>query len=268
MATYQPVGMKTLNQTNEVPETKRKLVEAGVNLMRKQGFNATTVDDICSAAGVTKGSFFHYFKTKQEVAEAAVTAFREGKVRDFANAPFRKLADPLDRIFGRLDFAIEAAGGASNQTKGCLIGVFAQELAFTNPELRDLCQAAFLRTAADIEKDLAEAKALHAPKADFDPKKAATTVHSRPPARCTSSGAHANKALYEQATWVFVAVSPLEVCQPVRASRPPRQPKQLRTRELGLRVTEAMSTPAAGTFYRALKTLPPNPCRITSSGTP
>ena len=163
--------MKTLNQTAEVPETKRKLVEAGVNLMRKQGFNATTVDDICSAAGVTKGSFFHYFKTKQEVAEAAVTSFREGKIQDFASAPFRKLADPLDRIFGRLDFAINAAGGATSQTKGCLIGMFAQELAFTNPELRDLCQAAFLRTAADIEKDIAEAKALHAPKADFDPKK-------------------------------------------------------------------------------------------------
>jgi len=163
--------MKTLTQSVEVPETKRKLVAAGVDLMRKQGFNATTVDDICSAAGVTKGSFFHYFKTKQEVAEAAVTSFREGKIQDYANAPFRKLADPLDRIFGRLDFAIEAAGGATAQTKGCLIGMFAQELAFTNPELRDVCQASFLRTSADIEKDLAEAKALHAPKADFDPKK-------------------------------------------------------------------------------------------------
>jgi TetR/AcrR family transcriptional repressor of nem operon len=163
--------MKTLNQTTEVPETKRKLVAAGVALMRKQGFNATTVDDICSAAGVTKGSFFHYFKTKQEVASAAVTSFREGKIQDFANAPFRKLADPLDRIFGRLDFAIEASGGAVGQTKGCLIGMFAQELSFTNPELRTICQAAFLRMAADIEKDFAEAKALHAPKADFDPKK-------------------------------------------------------------------------------------------------
>jgi len=156
-----------------MPETKRKLVDAGVALMRKQGFNATTVDNICSAAGVTKGSFFHYFKSKQEVAEAAITSFREGKIRDYANAPFRKLADPLDRIFGRLDFAIEASGGASGTTKGCLIGMFAQELSSTNPELRAACQAAFLSTAGDLEKDLVAAKALHAPKADFDPKKVA-----------------------------------------------------------------------------------------------
>ncbi|HSY20069.1 MAG TPA: TetR/AcrR family transcriptional regulator [Candidatus Acidoferrales bacterium] len=160
-----------MNQTNEMPETKRKLVDAGVALMRKQGFNATTVDDICSAAGVTKGSFFHYFKTKQEVAEAVLTSFREGKIRDYANAPFRKLTDPLDRIFGRLDFAIASVGDGTGLTKGCLIGVFAQELSFTNPELRGACQAAFLSTAGDLEKDLTEAKSLHAPKADFDPKK-------------------------------------------------------------------------------------------------
>jgi TetR/AcrR family transcriptional repressor of nem operon len=165
--------MNTLNQTAEVPATKRKLVDAGVNLMRKQGFNATTVDDICSAAGVTKGSFFHYFKSKQEVAEAAVASFRESKIRDFANAPFRTLADPLDRVFGRLDFAKESSGGAAEVTKGCLFGMFAQELSFTNPGLREACQAAFLSTAVDLEKDLVEAKALHAPTADFDPKKVA-----------------------------------------------------------------------------------------------
>jgi TetR/AcrR family transcriptional repressor of nem operon len=157
-------------QTTELPETKRKLVDAGVSLMRKQGFNATTVDDICSAAGVTKGGFFHYFKSKEDIAKAAVVRFREGKRQDFDNAPFRKLADPLDRVYGRLDFAKESTGGGKHLTKGCLIGMFAQELSFTNPELRNACQDSFARMAKDFEKDLADAKSLHAPKADFDPK--------------------------------------------------------------------------------------------------
>jgi TetR/AcrR family transcriptional repressor of nem operon len=156
--------------TAELPETKRKLVDAGVKLMRAHGFNATTVDDICAEAGVTKGGFFHYFKSKQEIAKAAVARFQEGKIRDFQNAPFRKLADPLDRVFGRLEFAKEAAGGQERLTKGCLIGMFAQELSFTNPELRDVCKDLFARVAQDFETDLAEAKALHAPKAAFDPK--------------------------------------------------------------------------------------------------
>jgi TetR/AcrR family transcriptional repressor of nem operon len=148
-------------------------VDAGVSLMRKQGFNATTVDDICSAAGVTKGGFFHYFKSKEDLAKAAVVRFRDGKRQDFDNAAFRKLADPLDRVFGRLDFARESSGGSKHSTKGCLIGVFAQELSFTNPELRNACQDSFLRTAQDFEKDLAAAKSIHAPKAEFDPKNVA-----------------------------------------------------------------------------------------------
>jgi TetR/AcrR family transcriptional repressor of nem operon len=162
--------MTIINQTAELPETKRKLVDAGVTLMRSQGYNATTVDDICAAAGVTKGGFFHYFKSKEEIAKAAVTRFREGKAQDFQNAAFRKLADPLDRIYARLDFVKESYGGEARLTKGCLIGMFAQELSFTHPEFRTACQESFLRMAQDFEKDIAEAKAAHAPRADFDPK--------------------------------------------------------------------------------------------------
>lgn len=163
--------MSNRHSITELPETKRKLVDAGVTLMRARGFNATSVDEICSAAGVTKGGFFHYFKSKDELARTALERFREGKAQAFAEAPFRKLADPLDRIFGRLDFVKESTGGKSGLTKGCLIGVFAQELSFTNPALRRASQEAFLKTAGDFEKDLTEAKSLHAPKADFDPKK-------------------------------------------------------------------------------------------------
>ena len=49
--------------------------------------------------------------------------------------------------------------------------MFAQELAFTNPELRQASKEALTSMAGDLEKDLAEAKATYAPKADFDPKK-------------------------------------------------------------------------------------------------
>jgi TetR/AcrR family transcriptional repressor of nem operon len=62
-------------QKSEMPETKRQLVDAAVTLMRIKGYNATTVDDICAAASVTKGAFFHYFKSKEDIAKAAVECF-------------------------------------------------------------------------------------------------------------------------------------------------------------------------------------------------
>ncbi len=166
-----------LNQTKTgpLPETKRKLLDAGVTLMRQRGFNATTVDHVCAQAGVTKGGFFHYFKSKDDLAAAAVVRFHELKERQFAEAPFRRMADPLDRVFGRLDFAKEASADAQGATKGwgCLIGMFAQELSFTNTRLRTLCQDLFAAIAEDFETDLAQAKALHAPGAAFDPKRIA-----------------------------------------------------------------------------------------------
>jgi TetR/AcrR family transcriptional repressor of nem operon len=157
-------------ETNGMPETKHKLVDAGVKLMRARGYSATTVDDICAEAGVTKGGFFHYFKSKDDIAKSALTHFHEGKVKNYEEAAFRKFADPLDRVFGRLDFVKVSVGGDRRVTKGCLIGVFAQELAFTNPEIRDVCQGFFSRIVRDFANDLAEAKAIYAARAKFDPK--------------------------------------------------------------------------------------------------
>lgn len=156
--------------SSELSGTKRKLVDAGVKLMRARGYNATTVDDICADAGVTKGGFFHYFKSKNDIAHTALTHFHEARMQSYEDAPFRKLADPLDRVFGRLDFVKASVGGDHHVTKGCLIGMFAQELAVTNPEIGGVCQNYFDRMVRDFSHDLAEAKDTHAPSAKFDPK--------------------------------------------------------------------------------------------------
>jgi TetR/AcrR family transcriptional repressor of nem operon len=144
-------------------------MNAGITLMRSRGYSATTVDEICAEAGVTKGAFFHYFKSKDDIAHNALNLFFERQVQEYGEAPFRKLADPLDRVFGRLAFVTGTTGGRTHVTKGCLIGVFAQELAFTNLGLRDICQQFFARIAQDFARDLAAAKAAHPPAVDFDP---------------------------------------------------------------------------------------------------
>ena len=46
--------------------SKTKLLNAALQVIRTKGYAATTVDDICNAAEVTKGSFFHHFKGKEE----------------------------------------------------------------------------------------------------------------------------------------------------------------------------------------------------------
>src|ERR1035441_3450634 len=90
--------------TERQHESKTKLLNAALQLIRTKGYAATTIDAICHKAGVTKGSFFHHFKSKDELALAAVSHW--GAMTDgfFAAAPYSKLQDPLQRLFGYVDF--------------------------------------------------------------------------------------------------------------------------------------------------------------------
>lgn len=154
-------------------ETKTKLVDSAVLLMRTRGFNATSVDEICSSAGVTKGGFFYYFKSKEDIAQAALVRFRERKKQGLAAAPFTKLTDPFERVLARVEFARQVAGSSEQSVEGCLIGMFAQELSLTNPALRAACKESFAAMAQGFATDLTAAKALYAPQAAFDPQKVA-----------------------------------------------------------------------------------------------
>ena len=152
----------------EMPDTKRRLLDAATNLMLKQGFTATTVDQVCAEADLTKGSFFHYFKSKDEIGEAALDHFSSRQQQQFAEAEFVRLADPLEKIHGLLDFLIQNMKGA--QMQSCLCGNLAQELAHTHPRFRASCDDKFSNFAKLIQTTLSDAKVKHRPKTDFDPE--------------------------------------------------------------------------------------------------
>jgi len=48
-------------------ETRAKILESAIKLFSNQGFNKASVDDICKEAGISKGAFYHHFKSKQEL---------------------------------------------------------------------------------------------------------------------------------------------------------------------------------------------------------
>jgi TetR/AcrR family transcriptional regulator, transcriptional repressor for nem operon len=151
------------------PETKEKLLAAAEELMLRCGYTATSVDEICEAAGVTKGGFFHYFGSKHEVAVAALRRFFAGQAAVFAQAPYRKLADPLQRVYGYLDFLKQMAQTPAGR-RGCLVGTLAQELAVSDKEIRGECANCFEIAAEDLRKDIAAAKSKYCPHARWTPQ--------------------------------------------------------------------------------------------------
>jgi TetR/AcrR family transcriptional repressor of nem operon len=93
-----------LTPTETRHESKTRILDAALHVIRAKGYSATRIEDICEAAGLTKGSFFHHFDSKEELAVAAADYWIEGTSEFFASAPYHALADPLDRLLAYVDF--------------------------------------------------------------------------------------------------------------------------------------------------------------------
>src|SRR2546430_11410209 len=100
-----------MNATEAQHESKVRFLDAALQVIRTKGYSATRIEDICEAAGLTKGSFFHHFATKEDLALAAAAHFAAMADGLFATAPYQKLADPLERLLGYVDFRIAILQG-------------------------------------------------------------------------------------------------------------------------------------------------------------
>jgi TetR/AcrR family transcriptional repressor of nem operon len=146
-----------------------RLLDAALQLIRAKGYAATTVDDVCESAGVTKGSFFHHFKGKEDLAIAATAHWNDMTGGLFAEAPYRRLPDPRDRVLAYIDYrAALLTGDLADFT--CLLGTMVQETFGTHPAIRDACRHGIELHAEAVAADLAEAKAKYAPQADWIPE--------------------------------------------------------------------------------------------------
>ncbi len=125
-----------------------------MRVIREKGYHATSVDELCAAAGVTKGAFFHHFKSKEDLGVAAADHWSTATGGLFAGAPYHAPDDPFDRVMGYLDFRAALIRGTTAEFT-CLVGTMAQETFLTNPPIRDACFDSIAGHAETLEADLA-----------------------------------------------------------------------------------------------------------------
>jgi TetR/AcrR family transcriptional regulator, transcriptional repressor for nem operon len=137
-------------------ESKTKLLNAAVHVIRAKGYSATRIEDICEAADLTKGSFFHHFDSKEALALSAVNYWIEGTGTLFASAPYHASADSLDRLLAYVDFRKALLMGELPDFT-CLVGTMVQEVYDTHPAIRDACNRSISEHAATLVPDIEEA---------------------------------------------------------------------------------------------------------------
>jgi TetR/AcrR family transcriptional repressor of nem operon len=135
------------------PDAKSKLLDAALSVIRSKGYSATTVDELCAAAGVTKGAFFHHFKSKDELAVAAAEHWSTMTGALFADAPYHDHADPLDRVLGYVAFRKALLRGDVPEFT-CLVGTMVQEAYETVPAIREACDRSISGHAETLEADI------------------------------------------------------------------------------------------------------------------
>lgn len=134
-------------------ESKTRLLNAALRVIRAKGYAATRVEDICEAAGVTKGSFFHHFDSKEELALAAADYWSEMTSAVFATAPYHQPADPLERLLAYVDFRKALLKGELPDFT-CLVGTMTQEIYDTHPAIREACEKSISGHAATLVPDI------------------------------------------------------------------------------------------------------------------
>ncbi|HME49286.1 TetR/AcrR family transcriptional regulator [Mycobacterium sp.] len=150
-------------------DARDRLVSTAARLFLERSYHAVGVDELCAAADVRKGSFYHYFSSKSELAKAVVDlhadVFRTRLAGSPGGTPTEKLHAIPDAI-GAIQSGLEAKFG---RAVGCPFGNLAAELATTDEEVR----AHLSRHLAAMEDQLAiicrDAARLGALREDTDP---------------------------------------------------------------------------------------------------
>ncbi|MBK8165296.1 MAG: TetR/AcrR family transcriptional regulator [bacterium] len=147
-------------------DSRTRFLDAAVHLIRTCGYEAATIDELCREAGLTKGSFFHHFRSKEDLALAAADHFAGAADALFGQAPYHAHVDSRDRVLGYVDFRRAILRGAVPEFT-CLFGTMVQETYDTHPALREACDRHIGAHADAVARDLDAARADRAPDAEW-----------------------------------------------------------------------------------------------------
>jgi TetR/AcrR family transcriptional regulator, transcriptional repressor for nem operon len=149
------------------PSLRGKILQTGLRVMFRSGYQGATVRDICAAAGVPQGSFTNHFRSKEAFAQEVLDQYFDylkGLVRQALNdetfTPRERLKRYLEIITGKLE--------RDRWRVGCLIGDLSLEASSQSKRLRERLDAIFQEWRAPFASCIAEAQSAGEIDSKFD----------------------------------------------------------------------------------------------------
>jgi TetR/AcrR family transcriptional repressor of nem operon len=137
------------------PSTREQIVQAGLKCLLERGYNGVGVQDITTAAGVPKGSFYNHFDSKEALGAEIVERYGAGSTRreiltDTSIAPLQRLRRHFERL--------NAIFADSKFERGCILGNFSAELSGQSDLIRSSLRDLYGRWTGDLEGAIREAQ--------------------------------------------------------------------------------------------------------------
>jgi len=139
-------------------DAKERLLGSAARLLHARGYSALSVADLCDDAGLKKGSFYHFFASKQELVLATIDRYGEDmKCRHAAaKAAATSARARLEWIFGQLETDLKDTWSTCGCVRGCPIGNLALEMADQDEAIRRKLQSLFDTWRQGLEEILRE----------------------------------------------------------------------------------------------------------------
>ncbi|MBV6749673.1 acrylate utilization transcriptional regulator AcuR [Pseudomonas gingeri] len=148
-------------------QTREMLIRCGTEILTEQGFMATGIDTVLKRVGVPKGSFYHYFDSKEAFGQAVLESYAGYFARKLDRWLLDASLPPLQRLRGFVDEA--KAGMARHEfRRGCLVGNLGQEVTLLPDSYREQLDAVFRSWELRLSRCLQAAQAAGELAADAD----------------------------------------------------------------------------------------------------
>jgi TetR/AcrR family transcriptional repressor of nem operon len=154
-------------------DTRNRILDTAQAMILDHGFAGVSVDQLIKSLGLTKGAFFHHFRSKNDLARALIRRYADDGLvlfRENLTRAKKLSSDPLQQLLILVGLYEELFEHLTEPYPGCLLASYVYELQQFDDETRAIINEEFILSRREVTQLLREIMALYPPRREVDPE--------------------------------------------------------------------------------------------------